>query len=251
MDSTAEPEGIKSADGDPSYPAGDVPSNLAGDLGIDQMMIDDIIIGEWHRRELGDIDALAESIRENGLIHPIVVTPKGELLAGLRRLEACKKLGWRLVTVRRIDPDCPLRIEADENAVRKSFTPSEAVEIGGTLEPILRKRAQDRQREGGRSGGKASGKLPEASKGETRELIARAVGLSASSFEKVRKAVQAGEENPEKSWPIIEEMDRTGNVDGAFRAIKRMRQEEEGRARQLRSDAKKEMPDLDHKITKS
>jgi hypothetical protein len=35
-----------------------------------------IRVGERHRKEMGDIDALARSISENGLLHPIVVSEK-------------------------------------------------------------------------------------------------------------------------------------------------------------------------------
>ena len=56
--------------------------------------IDTIKIGQRFRREMGDIDALGRSIEEIGLLHPIVVTQHGQLLAGRRRLEACKLLGW-------------------------------------------------------------------------------------------------------------------------------------------------------------
>jgi len=62
--------------------------------------INSIKIGKRFRKDLGDIDALARSINEVGLLHPIVITPDGELLAGQRRLEACKKLGWEEVPVR-------------------------------------------------------------------------------------------------------------------------------------------------------
>jgi ParB family transcriptional regulator, chromosome partitioning protein len=37
--------------------------------------LDAIKIGDRIRRDLGDISALAQSIDEHGLLHPIVVTP--------------------------------------------------------------------------------------------------------------------------------------------------------------------------------
>ena len=53
--------------------------------------LDSIVVkrDERQRRELSDIDVLADSIRRLGLIHPIVVT-RGELelVAGERRLAA-------------------------------------------------------------------------------------------------------------------------------------------------------------------
>ncbi len=58
------------------------------------MNIDQIQIGFRYRKDLGDLKTLAQSIGEVGLLHPVVVTPKGRLIAGQRRLEACRLLGW-------------------------------------------------------------------------------------------------------------------------------------------------------------
>ena len=41
----------------------------------------------------GNIQTLAKSIQEIGLLQPIVVNQDNELIAGKRRLEACKLLG--------------------------------------------------------------------------------------------------------------------------------------------------------------
>jgi ParB family transcriptional regulator, chromosome partitioning protein len=63
--------------------------------------IADIKIGKRHRRDLGDIDGLAASIAdpEIGLLHPITIDQHGHLLAGARRLAACKRLGWTEIPV--------------------------------------------------------------------------------------------------------------------------------------------------------
>ncbi len=58
------------------------------------MRVDSIKIGERHRKDYGDITTLAKSIDEIGLLHPVVVTPDGVLIAGARRLRACQMLGW-------------------------------------------------------------------------------------------------------------------------------------------------------------
>jgi ParB family transcriptional regulator, chromosome partitioning protein len=54
---------------------------------------------ERHRKELGNIDGLAASIADVGLLHPIVVKSDGTLVAGERRLAAVKQLGWTEVPV--------------------------------------------------------------------------------------------------------------------------------------------------------
>jgi ParB family chromosome partitioning protein len=65
----------------------------------------------WQPRSvLGDADLveLAESLREHGLVQPIVVRSRGEryqLIAGQRRLAAAGRLGWERVPVRVLDVD--------------------------------------------------------------------------------------------------------------------------------------------------
>jgi ParB family chromosome partitioning protein len=69
--------------------------------------IADIKIPERARRDLGDVDALAGSIATFGLLHQITIDATGNLLAGARRLAACKQLGWTEIPVLvvRIKPD--------------------------------------------------------------------------------------------------------------------------------------------------
>jgi ParB family chromosome partitioning protein len=61
--------------------------------------ITDIIIDHCYRRDLGDIPGLAASIREFRLLRPVLITSDGRLVAGRRRLEACKLLGWTTIPV--------------------------------------------------------------------------------------------------------------------------------------------------------
>src|SRR5258707_14561832 len=52
--------------------------------------------GHNPRRSLGELDELAASIAEHGLLQPVVVRQTGErfeLIAGHRRLEALRRLG--------------------------------------------------------------------------------------------------------------------------------------------------------------
>lgn len=81
------------------------------------------------RKELGDLQPLEESIKKVGLLNPIVVDERGELLAGYRRLSACKNLGMTEVDVTVIemagDKIRKLDVELAENFHRKDFTPEE------------------------------------------------------------------------------------------------------------------------------
>jgi ParB family transcriptional regulator, chromosome partitioning protein len=66
---------------------------------VERLPVAAIHVGKRHRKELGDVAELAASIEDIGLLHPIVVTPDGQLMAGARRLAACKKLGWKRIPV--------------------------------------------------------------------------------------------------------------------------------------------------------
>lgn len=61
--------------------------------------VDQIIVGARHRKDLGDIAALADSISQVGLLQLPTITPDGVLIYGARRLAAVKTLGWRTVNV--------------------------------------------------------------------------------------------------------------------------------------------------------
>ena len=49
--------------------------------------------------DLSDIDDLVSSIKEVGLLQPIIINKKNQILSGHRRLEAIKRLGWEEVNV--------------------------------------------------------------------------------------------------------------------------------------------------------
>ncbi len=93
-----------------------------------KVRIEDIIVNYRIRNEIGDIADLMESISKYGLLNPITITESRELLAGFRRLEACKALGMSEVECRVVpaltDID-KLLIEADENLTRKELTVTE------------------------------------------------------------------------------------------------------------------------------
>jgi len=73
------------------------------------------------------IDALAASIREVGLLQPIVCTPAGLIIAGHRRLVACRRAGLTHVPVRVQDLDEAGQLSAmlAENLARRALNPVE------------------------------------------------------------------------------------------------------------------------------
>ena len=60
--------------------------------------IDEIVVGERHRRDLGDIASLAANVAELGLLHPIVI--HGTLIAGERRPNRAADLSRRHLAIR-------------------------------------------------------------------------------------------------------------------------------------------------------
>jgi len=107
--------------------------------------IDKIIIGKRFRKELGDINTLADSIREVGLLQSIVIDENYNLIAGRRRLEACKKLGWKTISIRMVPLRDLVKGEFHENVVRKDFTCSEMVAIKRYYEPEVKEESKKRQ----------------------------------------------------------------------------------------------------------
>lgn len=81
------------------------------------------LVSEYLRLET-DVDTLKTSISKIGLINPITINLKNELLAGARRFQAVKELGWDEVPVHVVDRDTLEQelISIDENLVRKPLT---------------------------------------------------------------------------------------------------------------------------------
>jgi ParB family chromosome partitioning protein len=185
-----------------------------------------IKIGPRFRQDLGSIEALAASIAEVGLLHPVVLAKDGTLIAGKRRIEAAKTLGWTEIPATMIDLKEIVKGEFAENVARKDFTPSEAVGIAEALEPELREQARERQREhGGTAPGRpaeenTSGNFPQVNDtGRARDQVARFVGISGRTLDKARAVVEAAKEDPEKFGTVVEKMDRTGKVEPAYKHV--------------------------------
>jgi ParB family chromosome partitioning protein len=90
--------------------------------------IDQIIINPRIREDLGDIEELARSIKELGLMCPILINNNNVLLAGRRRIEACKQLGYTHIEALVMDIEGEVdifNIESQENLCRKELTTAE------------------------------------------------------------------------------------------------------------------------------
>ena len=80
-----------------------------------------------------DDESLIMSIREHGLIQPILIRPLShgfEIVAGHRRYQACKSLRWRFIPckIREMTNKQAFEIQLSENIQRKSMDPIEEAE---------------------------------------------------------------------------------------------------------------------------
>jgi len=80
-----------------------------------------------------DNDALVSSIKEHGLLQPILIRPIAhgfEIVAGHRRFYACKSLRWRFILckIREMSDKQAYEIQLTENIQRKTMDPMEEAE---------------------------------------------------------------------------------------------------------------------------
>ena len=104
-----------------------------------QVEIKSIRIKRRIRRDLGDIEGLAESLSRFGQLHPIVITRKKVLVSGRRRLEAARILGWttiEAITIASRDSAQLLELELDENVQRYQLTRDEVEDTLARLERL-------------------------------------------------------------------------------------------------------------------
>lgn len=104
-----------------------------------QIPVHEIVVKKRIRQDLGDLSKLMESIKTYGQMNPVLINGKRELIAGQRRLEAIKRLGWRNIEVHIVDPASEtdeLEMEIDENLHRRNLSAVELAEGLTRLEKL-------------------------------------------------------------------------------------------------------------------
>lgn len=147
-----------------------------------------ITVGNRYRKEMGDLELLAENIRANGLLQPIGVTEELELVFGERRLRAYRDVLKRTtIPARVVNVPSILAGEYAENEIRKDFTPSERVAIAAAIQ------RQIGSRQGQRTD-RLRGKVPEVPPGtRTRETAAERAGFgNDKTYRQAARVVQNG-----------------------------------------------------------
>lgn len=107
----------------------------AKQVGINQIISSSFLSLRINPENTPDFQELVDSIRRHGLLHPLIVRPSKsgdvlELVAGYRRLVACKKLGMSYVsaTVLDLEDREALEVALIENLQRQSLDPIEEAE---------------------------------------------------------------------------------------------------------------------------
>lgn len=113
------------------------------------LKISKVKIGVRARDDYGNLESLANSIREHGLLHPIVVDSSYNLIAGGRRLLVCERIGMKEIEAKVLEDisERELRaLELEENIRRKDLTSLERsknlVELAEMKGQELREKAE-------------------------------------------------------------------------------------------------------------
>jgi len=97
-----------------------------------KLKIDEIIVKNRIRADSGNLTPLKESMNRSGLLNPVSITKDKILLAGFRRLESARQLGWEEIECRIVNAVTPIEkfnVEVEENLTRKQFDESELIKI--------------------------------------------------------------------------------------------------------------------------
>lgn len=161
------------------------------------------------REDFGDIEELAESIKEFGLIQLPVLDEDMNIIAGERRIRACKYLNLEEIEVRILDniEDLAKReMELEENIQRKDFTWQEEVRAKQELHKLKQEK----------HGAKISGHETEGTWGieDTAEELDQSLGSVSMDI----KLANALEEYPE--------LEKEKNKHQAMKKYKKLKEEE-------------------------
>jgi len=166
-----------------------------------QLPVDAITVGERRRDDYGDVAGLAASIKKYGLLHPVVVDDEATLIAGGRRLQAVRSLGWEMVDVRSLGELTDAErdeIELEENLQRKDLTAYERAKTVASLAETARQVLTQTCSESEQVSKPTRG--PSRTAGSLRDVAAR-IGHSPSQIVEAQQHVETAEAYPELQGP--------------------------------------------------
>jgi ParB/RepB/Spo0J family partition protein len=162
---------------------------------------------------------LKESIRERGLLVPIVVNQEGVILDGAHRYRACRELGVpiKYITKQINDSYQEKLFQIEVNLQRRQMNAFQKIEVGHLLERILGENAKARMSLGGTIVGLSNRNRKEfnsnqnervasaeatllsmTEKGKVSKIIAKKIGVSTSMYEKGKKIIKEANESQKK-----------------------------------------------------
>jgi hypothetical protein len=151
-----------------------------------------------------ELAELAEDIKKNGLLEPVVLH-RGAILDGRNRLAACGLAGAE-PRFTEWSGESPASYVLSKNLHRRHLTTGQKGAIAAEVMPMLREEARERMREGGREAGRGRPKGSDISttpistnetappKYDSREIAAKLVGVSSNT---VHRAIKVQEADPE------------------------------------------------------
>lgn len=191
-------------------------------LNVSSRPLADIKLSSPYLRTDTDVTALMKSIDSVGLIHPVTVNSENELLAGARRYQAVKELGWDEIPVQVVDHEALVQelISIDENLVRTSLTPLEMEkylnrgrEIYESLNPDANKvdlsaeepkgEEKAKQKERDEQDADSFAAVTAEKTGLSKSVIRRAIQRDALASDAVKQARSQGELNATKTNEVI------------------------------------------------
>lgn len=101
--------------------------------------IEKIQVNKRVRKDLGNIEPLKDSMKRYGQLNPITISQEYELIAGQRRLESARQLGWTTINANIVnvtDPVTKLEMELEENTQRSDFKDMELLDGYQQLEKL-------------------------------------------------------------------------------------------------------------------
>jgi DNA modification methylase len=217
--------------------------------------------GRRVRTDLGDVDGLAESIKSQGQLAPIVVTighhnGTYDLVIGARRLRACKKLGIKVRAEILDPPEAIKRLEMElhENLRRKGFDLAEESEGLARLKAL--KEEVSPETKVGATGSKVKGKdkdgkpvvevktksdIAGPAKPEAKRFTLEAAEALGCSERKVQSLLAVQNLPPKRLEKALKDCTTTAERNRAVKKLEReVRQEEQVAKLQKRAQANRQ-----------
>jgi hypothetical protein len=153
---------------------------------------------------------LTQSIKENGILEPIIITHDRRIISGHRRHNCARLAGLTQLPCVYASRDVDERIQLIESNRQRIKSMSERMREASVLAIVESERAKERMRFGATSD----------EKGQSRDIVAEAVGMKPITFMKANDVWEASKVN-ENAKEVMDKLDRGEiSVDSAHRAVR-------------------------------